>query len=117
MRHWIHINHLLLPHHIHHHLTRRGSYFRDYYQVWYGSDDSDEHTGSTKLKLSQPCDLPSDAPMSADVNLPSGDMSVKYVLEQFERERVANKLSEHPVLGNIFGETSDEQFLEVAGLD
>ena len=53
--------------------------------------------------------------MSADGNLSSGDMSGECVLEQIERERVAKKLSD-PVLNKIAGETSDEQFLEVAWL-
>ena len=54
-------------------------------------DDSDEHVGSKKLKLSEPGSLPSGAPMSADVNLSSDDMRVECLLERFERERVAFK--------------------------
>ena len=38
------------------------------------------------------------------------------VLEKFDPERVAHKLSD-PVLSKIAGETSDGQFLVVAGLD
>ena len=51
--------------------------------------------------------------MSADANLSSEDMRV---LDRFEQERVANKSSD-PVLSRIAGVTSDEQFLEVVGLD
>ena len=40
-------------------------------------DDSDEHIGSEKLKLSEPGNLPSGAPMSADANLSSDDMRVE----------------------------------------
>ena len=40
-------------------------------------DDGDEHIGSKKLKLSDPDDLPSDAPMSSDANLSSDDMRVE----------------------------------------
>ena len=54
--------------------------------------------------------------MSSDVNLSSGYMRVECVLERFEQERVANKSSD-PVLSRIAGETSDEQFLDMAGLD
>ena len=54
--------------------------------------------------------------MSADAKPSSDAVSVECVLEQFERERVANRLSD-PVMGKITGETSDEQFLDVAGLD
>ena len=51
------------------------------------------------------------------MNLSSDDMRVDCVLERFEQERVANKLSD-PLFGWIAGETSDEQFLvQVAGLD
>ena len=77
-------------------------------------DDSDEHSGSKKLRLSEPCDLPSNAPMSADANLSSDDTEVACLLERSEQERVANKSSD-PVLSRIAGETSDEQFLDVAG--
>ena len=79
-------------------------------------DDSCEHTGSKKLKLSDPGNLPSKTPMSSDVNLSSDDMRIECLLERFERERVANK-SSNPVLNRIAGWVSDEQFLEVAGLD
>ena len=79
-------------------------------------DDSDEHIGSKKLKLSEPGSLPSSAPMSADVNLSSDDMRVECLLDRFERERVANK-SNDPLLSRIAGWVPDEQFLEVAGLD
>ena len=79
-------------------------------------DDSDENTVSKKLQLSKPRDLPSNAPMSADVNLSSGDVRVECVLERYKLERVANTSSD-PVLSRIAGEVSDEQFLEVAGLD
>ena len=75
-------------------------------------DDSDEHIGSKKLKLSEPSILPSGAPMSADVNLSSDDMQVECLPEVFERERVA-RTSNDLVLSRI----ADEQFLEVAGLD
>ena len=75
-------------------------------------DDSDEHLGSKKLELSDPGDLPRNVPMSSDVNLSSGDMRVACLLERFERERVADK-SWDPVSGGV----SDEQFLDVAGLD
>ena len=37
-------------------------------------DDSDEHTVSKKLKLSEAGNLPGSAPMSSDVNLSSDDM-------------------------------------------
>ena len=79
-------------------------------------DDSDEHTGSKKLKLSESGFLPSRAPMSSDVNLSSDDMPVECLLERIEQERVANK-SSCTVLNRIAGWVSDEQFLEVAGLD
>ena len=46
----------------------------------------------------------------------SGDMRVECLLERFQRERVANKLSA-PALSRIAGGVSDRQFLEVAGLD
>ena len=69
-----------------------------------------------KLNLSEPGILPSGAPMSADANLSSDDMQVECLLERFERERVANKSNEL-VLNRIAGLVSDEQFLEVAGLD
>ena len=78
-------------------------------------DDSDEHIGPKKLKLSEPGNLPGDAPMNADANLSSDNMRVECLLERFERERVANK-SNGPVLNRIAGRVSDEQFLEVAGL-
>ena len=77
-------------------------------------DDSDEHIGSKKLKLLEPTSLPSGAPMSADAKLSSGDLRVECWLERFER--VANK-SHDPVSSRIAGWVSDEQFLEVAGLD
>ena len=79
-------------------------------------DDSDEHIGSKKLKLSKLGSLPSGAPMSADANLSSDDMRVECLLERFELERVANK-SNHFLLSRIAGWVSDEQFLEVVGLD
>ena len=79
------------------------------------TDDHGEHTGSKKLRLSEHGDSPSNAPISADVNLSSVDMRVECVLERFEQECVANKSSE-PVLCWIAGETFDEQFLGVAGL-
>ena len=65
-------------------------------------DDSDEHIGSKKLKLSELGNLPSGAPMSADVNLSSDDMRVECLLERFERERVADKLN-HPVSSRFAG--------------
>ena len=43
-------------------------------------------------------------------------LRVECLLERFERERVANK-SNDPVLSRIAGCVTDEQFLEVAGLD
>ena len=44
-------------------------------------DDSVEHAGSKKkLKLSDPGELPSNAPMSAGVNLSSDDMRVEFWL-------------------------------------
>ena len=79
-------------------------------------DDSDEHIGSKKLKLSEPDSLPSNAPMSADANLSSDDMRVECLLDRFERERVPSK-SNDPLLSRIAGWVPDEQFLEVAGLD
>ena len=54
--------------------------------------------------------------MSADVNLSSDDMRVECLLEEFEQVRVANT-SNDLVLNRIAGWVSDEQFLEVAGLD
>ena len=54
--------------------------------------------------------------MSADANLSSDHMRVESVLKRFDQERVANT-SIDPVLSPIAGETSDEQFSEVAGLD
>ena len=54
--------------------------------------------------------------MSADTNLSSDHMRVECVLERCEQERVANT-STDPVLSPIAGETCDEQFSEVAGLD
>ena len=63
-------------------------------------DDSDQHIGSKKLKLSELGNWPSGAPMSADVNLSSDDMRLECLLERFERERVANK-SNDPVLSRI----------------
>ena len=57
-------------------------------------DDSDEHIGSKKLKLSEPGSLPSGPAMSADANLSSDDMRVECLLERFERERVANTSNE-----------------------
>ena len=65
-------------------------------------DDIDEHTGSKKLKLSEPGSLPSGAPMSTDVNLSSVDMRVGRLLDRFERERVANT-SNDPLLSRIAG--------------
>ena len=61
-------------------------------------------------------DLVIGAPMSADVNLSSDDMRVECFLEWFEQERVANT-SNCFVLSRIAGWVSDEQFLEVAGVD
>ena len=55
-------------------------------------------------------------PMSSDVNLSSDDMRVECLLERIEREQVANKLSD-TVLNQIAGWVSDEQVLEVAGLN
>ena len=69
-------------------------------------DDSDEHIGSKKMKLSEPCSLPSGAPMSADANLSSDDMRVECLLDRFERERVANK-SYDPLLSRIAGWVPD----------
>ena len=40
-----------------------------------------------KLRLSEPGDLPSNAPISADANLSSDDMRVECVLERLEQER------------------------------
>ena len=77
----------------------------DHFQVFLSHarrDDSDEHFGSKKLILSDPGDLPSIAPMSADVNVSSDSMRVECVLERFEQERVANK-SVDPVLNQIAG--------------
>ena len=54
--------------------------------------------------------------MSADTNLWSDHMRVESVLKRFDQERVANT-SIDPVLSPIAGDTSDEQFFEVAGLD
>ena len=54
--------------------------------------------------------MPSNAPMSAVVNLSSDDMRVERVLERFDQERVANKLSV-PVLSRTAGKMSDEKFL------
>ena len=54
--------------------------------------------------------------MSSDVNLSSDDMRVECLLQRIEREQVANK-SRDTVLNQIAGWVSDEQFLEVAGLD
>ena len=54
--------------------------------------------------------------MSPDTNLSSDHMKVECVLERCEKERVANT-STDPVLIPIAGETCDEQFSEVAGLD
>ena len=79
-------------------------------------DDSHEHIGSKKLKLSEPGSLPSGAPMNADENVSSDDMRVECLLDRFERERVASK-SNDPLLSRIAGWVPDEQFLEVAGLD
>ena len=79
-------------------------------------DGSDEHIASKKLKFSEPGSLPSNAPMSADVNLSSDDMRAECLLDRFERERVACK-SNDPLLSRIAGWVPDEQFLEVAGLD
>ena len=45
-------------------------------------DDSDEHIGAKKLKLSEPGNLSSGAPMSADANLSSDDMRVECLLER-----------------------------------
>ena len=59
--------------------------------------DSDEHSGSKKLKLSELGNLPSGAPTSAGVNLSSDDMRAECLLERYERERVANT-SNDPVL-------------------
>ena len=68
------------------------------------SDNLESTTPTTNTSKRK--DVPSNAPMVADVNLSSNDMRVESVLERFEKERFAN----------IPGETSDEQFL-VAGLD
>ena len=54
--------------------------------------------------------------MSAHTKLSSDHKRVECVLERFEQERVANT-SIDPVLSPIAGETSNEQFSEVAGLD
>ena len=54
--------------------------------------------------------------MSADANLSRADMRVECLLERFEREGVANKSNDH-VLNRFAGWVSDEQYLEVAGLD
>ena len=54
--------------------------------------------------------------MSSDVNLSSDDMRVECLLERIEREQVANKSSD-TVLNQIAGWVSDEQVLEVAGLN
>ena len=56
-------------------------------------DDSDEHMGSKKLKLSELGSLPSGAPMSVGANLSSDDMRVEFLLQRFERGRVANTLN------------------------
>ena len=72
-------------------------------------DGGDEHIGSKKLKFSAPGNLPTGAPMRADVNLSSDDMRVECLLELFERERVSNT-SNNPMLNRITGEVSDEQF-------
>ena len=66
--------------------------------------------------MSEPGDLPNNAPLSADVKFSSDDMRVECELERFAKQRVANK-SSYPMLSRIAGETSDEEFLEVAGLD
>ena len=79
-------------------------------------DDSDEHPGSGKLKLSDPGDLPSNAPMISNVSLSGGDTRVECSVERFERGRVSNKSSD-PVLSQSAGGVSDERFLEVPGLD
>ena len=68
---------------------------------------------AVKSQLSDAGDLP--MPMSADANLSSDDTLVECLLERFDRERAANKSSD-PVLSRSAGETSDAQFLEVAGL-
>ena len=79
-------------------------------------DDSDERAGSKELNLSDPGDLPSGAPKSSDVHLSSADMRVECLLKRFERERDTNKSSVR-VLNRIARGVSDEQVLEVAGLD
>ena len=64
-------------------------------------DDSDEHIGSKKLKLSEQGSLPSGAPMSADASLSSDDMRVECLLERFQLEPFANK-SNDPVESNCW---------------
>ena len=53
-------------------------------------DDRDQHIGSKKPKLSEPGNVSSGVPMSADVNLSSDDMRVECLLDRFEWERVAS---------------------------
>ena len=79
-------------------------------------DDSDERAGSKELNLLDLGDLPSGALMSSDVHLSSADLRVECLLKRFERERDTNKSSVR-VLNRIAGGVSDEQVLEVAGLD
>ena len=47
-----------------------------------------------KLKLSDPGNLPSDAPMGSDANLSSDDTQIECLLERLERKRVAKTLSD-----------------------
>ena len=63
-------------------------------------DERDELIGAKNLRLSEPCDLPSNAPMSSDVNLSNDDMKVECVLDRFGQKRVANKSSD-PVSSRI----------------
>ena len=67
------------------------------------------------LTMSETCALPGGALVSANANLSNDDMSVDCAVA-ISTERLANKLS-CPVLSKIPGETSDEQLVEVAGLD
>ena len=77
-------------------------------------DDSDEYTGSKKLKLSDPEICRKNAPLSADVNLLSDDMRVECLLELGGlngKELDTNKSIDF-VLSRIAGEVSGDQFLE-----
>ena len=79
---------LIVDHHRHQHHQKELPLF-DTCEL----DDRDEHICSQMLELSEPGNLPSCAPMSADMILSSDDMRLECWLERFGNELQTNRVT------------------------